>query len=79
MASISRRVAAAERIFALQDSQSYIKQGDHVLDSIKGKIEFKDLRFEYVPEHPVFEDFNLKLQPGETVAIVGHTGAGKSS
>jgi ABC-type multidrug transport system fused ATPase/permease subunit len=72
-------LAAAERIFALQDSQSYIKQGDHVLDSIKGKIDFDDLRFEYVPENPVFENFNLSIQPGETIAIVGHTGAGKSS
>lgn len=72
-------LAAAERIFAFQDSQSYIKQGDHVLDSIKGKIEFEDLKFEYVPGHPVFEDFSLELQPGETIAIVGHTGAGKSS
>ncbi|MFW9939750.1 MAG: ABC transporter ATP-binding protein [Candidatus Thorarchaeota archaeon] len=72
-------LAAAERIFALQDSQSYIKQGDHVLDLIKGKIDFTNLKFEYVPGHPVFEDFNLEIQPGETVAIVGHTGAGKSS
>jgi len=72
-------LSAAERIFALQDSQSYIKQGDYVLDSIKGKIEFENLRFEYVPEKPVFKDFNLVIQPGETVAIVGHTGAGKSS
>jgi ABC-type multidrug transport system fused ATPase/permease subunit len=72
-------LAAAERIFALQDSQSYIKQGDHVLDSIKGKIEFEDLKFEYVSGHPVFEDFNLEIQPGEIIAIVGHTGAGKSS
>jgi ABC-type multidrug transport system fused ATPase/permease subunit len=72
-------LSAAERIFALQDSQSYIKQGDHVLDSIKGRIEFDNLGFEYVPEKPVFKDFNLEIQPGETVAIVGQTGAGKSS
>jgi len=72
-------LSAAERIFALQDSQSYIKQGDYVLDSIKGKIEFENLGFEYVPEKPVFKDFSLEIQPGETVAIVGHTGAGKSS
>jgi ABC-type multidrug transport system fused ATPase/permease subunit len=72
-------LSAAERIFALQDSQSYIKQGDHVLDSIKGNITFENLRFEYVAEKPVFKDFNLEIQPGETVAIVGHTGAGKSS
>ena len=72
-------LSAAERIFALQDSQSYIKQGGRVLDSIKGKIEFDNLGFEYVPDKPVFKDFNLLIQPGETVAIVGHTGAGKSS
>jgi len=72
-------LSAAERIFALQDSQSYIKQGDFVLDSIKGRIEFENLGFEYVPDKPVFKDFNLVIQPGETVAIVGHTGAGKSS
>jgi len=69
----------AERIFALQDSQSYIKQGGYVLDSIKGRIEFDNLGFEYVPDKPIFKDFNLVIQPGETVAIVGHTGAGKSS
>ncbi|MFW9882288.1 MAG: ABC transporter ATP-binding protein, partial [Candidatus Thorarchaeota archaeon] len=72
-------LAAAERIFALQDSQSYIKQGNHVLESIKGKIEFDNLGFEYVPGNPIFNDFKLEIQPGETVAIVGHTGAGKSS
>jgi len=72
-------LSAAERIFALQDSQSYIKQGDFVLDTIKGRIEFDNLGFEYVPDKPVFKDFNLEIQPGETVAIVGHTGAGKSS
>ena len=72
-------MAAAERIFALQDSQSYIKQGDYILDEINGKIEFDNLEFGYSPEKPVFKDFNLVIQPGETVAIVGHTGAGKSS
>ena len=72
-------LSAAERIFALQDSQSYIKQGNYVLDSIKGRIEFENLGFEYVHDKPVFKDFNLVIQPGENVAIVGHTGAGKSS
>ena len=72
-------LAAAERIFALQDSQSYIKQGNFVLNEIKGKIEFDNLGFEYVPDKPIFKNFNLLIQPGEIVAIVGHTGAGKSS
>ncbi|MFX1456976.1 MAG: ABC transporter ATP-binding protein [Promethearchaeota archaeon] len=72
-------LAAAERIFALQDSQSYIKQGDYVLDPLNGRLEFDNLGFEYVEGQPVFKKFNLEIQPGETVAIVGHTGAGKSS
>ena len=72
-------LAAAERIFALQDSQSYIKQGNFVLNEIKGKIEFDNLGFEYVTDKPIFKNFNLVIQPGENVAIVGHTGAGKSS
>ena len=72
-------MSAAERIFALQDSQSYIKQGDYVIEKIKGEIEFANLEFGYSSEKPVFKDFNLKIQPGETIAIVGHTGAGKSS
>ncbi|KKK43438.1 MAG: putative ABC transporter ATP-binding protein [Candidatus Lokiarchaeum sp. GC14_75] len=72
-------MSAAERIFALQDSQSYIKQGDYITEKIKGEIEFDSLEFEYSSKKPVFKDFNLKIQPGETIAIVGHTGAGKSS
>ncbi|MFX1311590.1 MAG: ABC transporter ATP-binding protein [Promethearchaeota archaeon] len=72
-------MAAAERIFALQDTKSYIKQGDYILDKINGKIEFDNLEFSYLPEKPVFKNFNLVIQPGEIVAIVGHTGAGKSS
>ncbi len=72
-------LSAAERIFALQDSESYIKQGNFVLNEIKGKIEFDNLGFEYVADKPIFKNFNLVIQPGEKVAIVGHTGAGKSS
>ncbi|HEC39252.1 hypothetical protein LCGC14_0767300 [marine sediment metagenome] len=67
---------AAETIFALQASQSYIKQGNFVLNEIKGKIEFDNLGFGYIPDKPVFKNFNLVIQPGEKVAIVGHTGAG---
>lgn len=72
-------MAAAERIFGLMDSPSLIEEGDHIFDEIRGEIEFKDLEFGYIPEKRVFKDFNLKIQPGESIAIVGHTGAGKSS
>jgi ABC-type multidrug transport system fused ATPase/permease subunit len=72
-------MAAAERIFGLMDSPSLIKEGDYSFDEIQGEIDFKDLEFGYTPKKPVFKNFNLKIQPGESVAIVGHTGAGKSS
>ncbi len=72
-------MSAGERMFALQDSKLKIKQGTHVFPTIKGKIEFENLQFEYSPEKRVFRDFNLTIQAGESVAIVGHTGAGKSS
>ena len=72
-------MTAAERIFALMDSESKITQGNYVFPEIKGKIQFKSLNFSYTPEVQVFKNFNLTIQPGESVAIVGHTGAGKSS
>jgi ATP-binding cassette, subfamily B, bacterial len=45
----------------------------------KGEIEFKDVNFEYVPGFSVFKSFNLKIQPGEKVGLVGHSGSGKST
>jgi ABC-type multidrug transport system fused ATPase/permease subunit len=72
-------MSGAERIFSLLDSEKEIKDGDHVFSNIEGKIEFKNFNFNYVPEKIVFENFNLTIQPGESVAIVGHTGAGKTT
>ncbi len=72
-------MSAAERMFSLMDSESEIKEGDYVHPELKGKIEFENLNFSYANERTVFENFNLTIQPGESVAIVGHTGAGKTS
>jgi len=72
-------MAAGERIFALMDSPSLIEGGDYIFEKIEGKIEFENLEFSYIPEKPVFKNFNLSIHPGESIAIVGHTGAGKSS
>jgi ABC-type multidrug transport system fused ATPase/permease subunit len=73
-------LASAERIFALIDTQPKVIQTDNIKPSIlKGKIEFKNLFFEYEKGKKVFEDFSLLIKPGESIAIVGHTGAGKSS
>ena len=73
-------LSAAERIFALIDSEHSVNQIDQiVVPEIKGKIDFTHLNFGYSYSIPILEDFDLHIAPGENVAIVGHTGAGKSS
>ncbi|MHA1718143.1 MAG: ABC transporter ATP-binding protein [Promethearchaeota archaeon] len=73
-------MAAAERTFTLIDSIPMVVQRDDIIvEKIMGKIKIENLNFYYTPEKPVFKDFYLEINPGESVAIVGHTGAGKSS
>ncbi len=73
-------LSASERVFALVDAEPRVVQtGAKVLKDVKGRIEFKDLDFRYTAQEQVLDHFNLTIQAGETVALVGHTGAGKSS
>jgi ATP-binding cassette, subfamily B, bacterial len=73
-------LAASERVFALIDAEPRIRQtGQQPVAHLAGKIEFKDVFFSYNDRQTVLAGFNLTIQAGETVAIVGHTGAGKSS
>lgn len=74
-------MASSERIFKLLDNQTYINNPDNAvpLNSIKGDIQFKDVWFAYEDENYVLKNINLQINPGETAAIVGHTGAGKST
>ena len=73
-------MSAAERIFALIDSEHSVKQLDAFkLPNISGKIDFNHLGFHYQTGGKVLNDFNLHIKPGENIAIVGHTGSGKSS
>ena len=73
-------LAASERLFGLIDAENSIVQyDDKKLASSEGKIEFKNVTFAYKQGVNIFENFNLKIAPGEKLAIVGHTGAGKSS
>jgi ABC-type multidrug transport system fused ATPase/permease subunit len=73
-------LASAERIFALIDATSVVVQKDNLKPpKFKGKIEFKNLTFQYEEGKKVLENFNLTIKPGESIAIVGHTGAGKST
>jgi len=73
-------LAAGERVFALIDAEAKVVQSDNVqLPQIDGAIEFKHVDFRYTDNEPVLHDFSLTIQPGETIALVGHTGSGKSS
>jgi ATP-binding cassette subfamily B protein len=73
-------LSAAERVFALIDADhSVIQKDQQKVLPMNGRIEFKHVDFHYKDEEEVLEDFNLHIKPGENVAFVGHTGAGKSS
>jgi ATP-binding cassette subfamily B protein len=73
-------LSAAERIFGLIDAESSVAQNaTNPVPLLKGDIRFIDMNFRYSEQEQVFKDFNLHIQPGESVALVGHTGAGKSS
>lgn len=73
-------LAATERVFGLIDAESSVSQTtDTRVTSLRGDIIFDHVRFRYSNQEQVLDDFNLHIQPGESVALVGHTGAGKSS
>ncbi|NED99778.1 ABC transporter ATP-binding protein [Phytoactinopolyspora halotolerans] len=73
-------LAASERVFALIDASPRVVQEDaQPVGRLAGRIEFRDLTFGYEPAHPVLTRFNLTIEAGESVALVGHTGAGKST
>ena len=73
-------LSAAERIFALIDAENTVVQTDSVeVDELAGNIEFAKVTFSYNRGESILRDFDLEIKPGENVAFVGHTGAGKSS
>ncbi len=73
-------LAAAERIFALIDAEHSVKQTDQkTTERLRGEIVFDHVEFRYGRKEPVLNDFSLTIAPGESIALVGHTGAGKSS
>ena len=73
-------LSASERVFALVDSEPRVNQVDDLqVAHLNGRIEFRDVDFRYTEQETVLEDFSMVIEAGETVALVGHTGAGKSS
>jgi ATP-binding cassette, subfamily B, multidrug efflux pump len=74
-------MAGCERIFGLLDTKAEIDDlpNAKVLPAIKGQVDFKDVWFHYKQEEPVLRGINLHARPGERVALVGETGAGKST
>ena len=78
---LQRAMAAGVRIFEVLDLKPEVEDDPDAPDlpEIRGEIEFQDVRFHYVPGIDVLEDINLHIRPGENVAIVGSTGAGKST
>jgi ATP-binding cassette, subfamily B, multidrug efflux pump len=74
-------VASAERVFALLDA---VEQEPDAAEparpaEVHGRVEFEHVSFRYAPDRPLIEDLSLKVEPGQTVAIVGPTGAGKTT
>lgn len=79
-AQVQSGLSAAERVFALIDAESKINQNDNqIVPRLQGNIQFEGVWFRYTEQEEVLQDFDLHIQPGENVALVGHTGAGKSS
>ena len=78
---LQQTAAAAERVFEFLDEAEEVEetQSPIKLDAVEGHVEFKDVHFGYDPEKPVINDFSAEAEPGHKIAIVGPTGAGKTT
>ncbi|TRZ54911.1 MAG: ABC transporter ATP-binding protein [Streptomycetaceae bacterium] len=81
MNSVQSGVASAERLFEFLDAVEQVPETEEAtsIDRAKGEVCFENVTFSYVAEQPLIENLNLKVNPGETIAIVGPTGAGKTT
>jgi ATP-binding cassette, subfamily B, bacterial len=93
LAELQMAQASAERVLSLINSEADIVDKPHVIEqygtifipikenypAMEGEVEFRDVTFHYNPQEPVLTNFNLKVKRGQTVALVGETGSGKST
>ncbi|MFE1664968.1 ABC transporter ATP-binding protein [Microbacterium sp. P02] len=80
-AVVQSGTASAERVFELLDAEEQTPDADDAPVPVDGEgvIEFENVRFSYTPERPLITDLSFRVEPGQTVAIVGPTGAGKTT
>jgi len=79
-AQVQAGLSASERVFALIDAEPAVVQNESIIPGrLNGEIRFEEINFQYKEGEWIFRDFDLHVKPGESVALVGHTGAGKSS
>lgn len=76
---LQNAIACLNRVFDLIYEDEYAPDGDERFENNNGTVEFKNVYFSYSPDKPLIEDFSLKVNPGETIAIVGPTGCGKTT
>lgn len=76
---LQNAIACLNRVFDLIYEDEYTPDGDKHFETSNGTVEFKNVYFSYTPEKPLIEDFSLKVNSGETIAIVGPTGCGKTT
>ncbi|MDP6607405.1 MAG: ABC transporter ATP-binding protein, partial [Dehalococcoidia bacterium] len=78
---LQRAMAGAHRVFEVLDTEPEIVDADDAVElgEVEGRVDFNHVEFSYIEGVPVLRDFDLHVAPGETVALVGHTGAGKTS
>ena len=81
ISELQSAAAAAERVFKLLDEAPEVldKEGAKELEKVEGEVDLKDVTFGYIPEKVIFENLNLTAKPGSLTAIVGPTGAGKTT
>jgi len=79
VARIQAGSAATERIFSLLDINSKMKTGNKIIKELKGHITYQNVTFSYNDKEMIFENMNLEIEPNTKIALVGHTGAGKST